>query len=125
MMQGKYEDAEGALQSALEKNSSDPDTLINLSVVSQFTGKAPEVREGHQWRRAATHTHTHTHTFSLFLFLSFFLSFSLSLSLYIYIYVCVCVCVCVRARARVFCSFIPFSFFFSIYHPFVSFKETF
>jgi hypothetical protein len=42
-MQGKFEDAEQQLQSAMEKNTNDAETLINLSVVSQFTGKAPEV----------------------------------------------------------------------------------
>jgi coatomer protein complex subunit epsilon len=43
LQQGKFEEAEAALQEAIEKDSANPDTLINMIVLAQLTGKAPEV----------------------------------------------------------------------------------
>lgn len=41
--QGKYDDAQTALQEALDRDSNDPQTLINSIVLAQLTGKAIEV----------------------------------------------------------------------------------
>ncbi|CAG0915930.1 unnamed protein product [Notodromas monacha] len=41
--QGKFEEAESALQESLEKDPNNADTLVNMIVLSQSQGKAPEV----------------------------------------------------------------------------------
>ena len=42
--QAKYEEAEGALQEAIDKDPNNPDTLINMMVLAHHTAKPPEVR---------------------------------------------------------------------------------
>ena len=44
LAQGKYSEAEAALNEAMEKDPNNADTLVNMIVLSQHQGKAPEVR---------------------------------------------------------------------------------
>ena len=43
LAQGKYSEAEAALNEAMERDPNNPDTLVNMIVLSQHQGKAPEV----------------------------------------------------------------------------------
>jgi Flp pilus assembly protein TadD len=64
--QGKFEEAESALQEALEKDPNDADTLVNMIVLSQSQGRAPEVANRYLSQLKDSHAgHPFVKTFAL------------------------------------------------------------
>jgi len=61
MRMGKFEDAEGVLQEALNKDSNNPETLINMAVLAQHLGKSAEVSNRYVSQMRAGHD---THGFT-------------------------------------------------------------
>ena len=59
LMQNKPEQAEDVLQKALDKDSGHPETLVNLSIVSQILGAKESARRYINQLRDAHPTHPH------------------------------------------------------------------
>ena len=62
--QGQLEEAKGVLLEALDKDSSNPDTLINMIVISELQGEAPEVSRRYLTQLKDSHpSHSYVRSF--------------------------------------------------------------